>query len=310
MRGDYPLLSQFNELVAFVRDGERTVMLDATNPLRPSTLLPARHVNGEVWVVRAPAGEWVPVRGGAARHLVSARATLSPDFEVRGRADYSSTGHRALRDREGLRDTADEPAFVRGTIFESPSDVVLDSVVVHERTVPTSPLRAEAVFSRPGMVQEIGGMLYLYPMLFRQETENPFVSPTRRLPVDLGHPRDVSYSLHLTIPEGLELAERPVARRLSLPSGGSYVQSVSLSGRTLLFSTRFQLTSTLYPATLYGPLREMWDAVVAAQAEPVVLRRPAAAAAAPPAPAPAPGSGNGFRLGWWDGERLFGRPLP
>ncbi len=227
------------------------------------------------------------MRGAAARHLVSARATLSPEFDVRGRAEYSSTGHSALADREGLRDTADEPAYIRESIFEAPSDVVLDSVLVHERTVPTSPLRAEAVFSRPGVVQEIGGMLYLYPMFFQQQTENPFVSPTRRLPVDLGYPRNVSYSLHLTIPEGLELAERPVARRLSLPSGGSYVQSVSLSGRTLLVSSRFQLTSTLYPATLYGPLREMWDAVVAAQAEPVVLRRTAAAA-----PPPAPGSGG------------------
>lgn len=273
IRRGYPLIGQFNRVVAFVRDGQQTWTLDATEPLRPSSLLPERYTNNLMWVVKAPEGEWVQMRATPRRSVLGLTATLGDDLGLRGTVEYSSTGHGALHDRIGLRDADDETAYVRDEILEAPADVVLDSITVHEKAVPASPLRITASFARTGAAQDIGGRLYLQPVFFDQETESPLVSPTRRLPVDIGSPVDATYTLRLTLPEDLELAERPGPKRVTLAAGGTLTQGVTQTGRLLTYTLRFQLTQPVYDPAGYGALRAFFDALVATQAEPIVLQR-------------------------------------
>lgn len=273
VRQGYPLVRQFNRVVAFARDGQQTWTLDATEPLRPSSLLPERYTNNLMWVVKPPEGDWVPMRATPRRSVLGVTATLGDDLALRGSVEYSSTGHGALNDRIGLRDADDETAYVRDEILEAPADVALDSIAVHEKAVPASPLRITAAFARPNAAQDIGGRLYLQPVFFDQETESPLVSPTRRLPVDIGSPVDATYSLRLTLPDDLELAERPAPKRVTLPAGGTLTQGVTQSGRLLTYTLRFQLSQAVYDASGYAALRGFFDALVAAQAEPIVLQR-------------------------------------
>jgi len=146
--------------------------------------------------------------------------------------------------------------------------------VLHEKDVLDRAIRLETEFVLHDAASSTGDMLYFVPQIFGRVDENPLKNPTRTFPLDLGYTRDHTYILALTLPEGYEVAELPVNRRLGVDGVQAlFIRSVETNGSTLRLTHRFQLGQTVYPAARYGQMRRFWDEVAAASEEPIVLRR-------------------------------------
>ncbi len=116
--------------------------------------------------------------------------------------------------------------------------------------------------------------LYIKPMLFYADEDNPFKAETRKLPIEFPYPMDDMITVTIQIPDGYQVEELPKAEKVSIESGGiSYMYLVKQEGDRLVFNQRLTVTQPIYPYTDYDQIRNIWTHAVAKSNEQLVLKR-------------------------------------
>lgn len=273
----YPLLRQFNDILVHAVAGGETFLLDPTDPLRPYDLLPYESLNGRGWLVRKEGAQWIDVVAfGKYVHQAHADARLAPDGTLSGTLRASDTGYSALYKRRKIEEDGTEQ-FVRDVLLDGLHEVALDSHRVDNVDDVDEVLSTTAGFSVPAYAQAAGDFLYVNPFVVDRTEENPLRLPERTFPVDFGYGSDVIYSARLVLPEGYAVEEVPAYQRIPLPGGGgAFTRSVEVTDGVLTVQARLARTKTVFEPRYYDELRAFYERLVAAQSEPVVLRREAA----------------------------------
>jgi hypothetical protein len=271
----YPLLSQFNDVLAYVEIDSVVHVLDATDPLRPHTLLPLEALNGKGFLVRHPNPTWVSIH--PAEHYRQQRflnATLDASGHLTGKIQASDGGYSALENRRALKEAETPEAFVRETLLDGlDGALVVSATVTNEETV-TEQLKTEAAFSAPAYAQVAGDFIYFNPTPLGRLGENPLRLPERTFPVDLAYPRQQVYTFQLKLPEGYAVEEMPRSVRILLPDGGGlYQRLIQDQGDALSAQSQFVIEQSVFEPEHYEQLRSFFEQIVAAEAEQVVLRR-------------------------------------
>jgi hypothetical protein len=278
----YPLLNQFNYVVTYVQADGQGFLLDATDPLRPFSILPERALNHRGWLVREGDPRWISLPTGTG-DLASlfVRGRLAADGTLTGTVQRTERGYLALAHRHDAQEGDDGDALVRNAIVPDLQDVTVDSSAIQHATNLTQDLVLTAAFQAPAYAQAGGDFLYLMPlvvgrdaMLVGPENQHPLQRPTRALPVDFAYPRTVTVTTSLMLPSGYAVHEHPESLAIELPGGAaSYERRVQASEGAFSMRTTFQLRQTRFAPEAYAQLRTFFDRVVAANAELLVLRR-------------------------------------
>ncbi|HET6567573.1 MAG TPA: DUF3857 and transglutaminase domain-containing protein [Rhodothermales bacterium] len=271
----YPILSQFNAVIGAVRIGGETIFLDATDPLRPYTLLPTDDLNGKGWVVREEGAAWSPISAaGRLRRQSLLLVRLDSLGRLSGNVQTSDFEYAALDRRSALNEKGDEEKFVQDVILNGLADIQLDSLHIEGADDIYAPLKSTVTFSESPYALAAGDLIYLNPVALDRMAENPLRLPERTFPVDFAYPRDLTYSARFELPAGYSVVESPHGARISMSSGGAmYERSVDVQGHAINVSTRFVIGKAVFTAGQYPELRKFFDAVVAAEAQQVVLKR-------------------------------------
>ena len=270
----YPLVSQFDAVIAYVEIDGVGYLLDATDPLRPYTLLPYEALNGSGFLVRHPGPAWVTIAPPEQyRHERVIKAELDTSGMLTGRIETADDGYSALENRRAL-DKAETPeAFIQNTILDDLNEALVDSCSVTNEETITEQLETEASFSAPGYAQVTGDFIYFNPTPLGRLAENPLRLAERTFPVDLAHPRRQVYSVSLRLPEGYAVQETPQDVSIVLPEGGRYQRVITVRGDTLMTRSEFAFTQSIFEPECYERLRSFFEQIVAAEAEQVVLKR-------------------------------------
>ena len=297
----YPLVNQFDWVVvqATMEDGTR-VLLDPTDRHRPYGVLPVHALNGRAWLATKGAPGWFDVPATPGTSTTSfVEATLAPQGQLAGTLQLRLEGYDAERVRDEMASAqADAPARAAAEAealaqaADADDGVEVLSVEVENLDDVAAPLALTASFLA-GAGEAIGDELYLTPFVMMQLDKNPFERPTRLFPVDFAFPFTRTYVASITLPEGYQPDELPPPMRLTTPSRSvSYSRVVGAEPGRLLVRAVLSVGRSQVSAEEYPALRQLYDEVVAAEAEAVVLIR-TGAPGPPPAPAPeAPAAGT------------------
>lgn len=269
----YPILVQFNYVIARALIGGETFFLDATDPRRPLELLPTRALNVRGLVVRKGAEEWVTLES-TARGISTGKAllTIDADGAIRGEVSISYQEYANLSARQDLRDKTDLEV-ARDELKAGEFGIEVDSVTIEHRDDHHKPLTIKAWISSSSMVQKIGDKLYLNPTVLFRITDSPFKNPRRQFPVDFAHGRESTSTVELRIPEGLEVRDTPPARTYTIPGKASFARGYEHDGTALKVNTSLSITAPTLEPKLYPRLRELYNRVASAHADQIVLER-------------------------------------
>lgn len=275
----YSILTQFNHVLSYVKIGANQYLLDATDPLCPHTLLPEHALNRIGWLVAKKNPSWVAITNpGLFSNQTSVVANLDADGSLTGSFESSDAGYSGLIDRHTLRDKK-EDEYVRDGWLKGLAGAQLDSFKISDKDSTHKPLLTRVHFRSKDHVQVAGDNMYLNPIFFGRRERNPFTLPERNFPVDFVYGRKLSYVLTLTLPEGFVVQEMPKNVSLSLPKeAGQYRRLTQVDGNRLQFTSQFVIRKPHFEPSEYHALRDFYDRVVAAHAEPVVLKRVTATA--------------------------------
>ncbi|HTF21343.1 MAG TPA: transglutaminase domain-containing protein [Chryseolinea sp.] len=272
VRETTPVSSQFNYVICGTQVGDKFVLLDATDPLLATGVLPERCLNGQGLVITKTAHRWVPLTPKMrSRNMYNADLVLNPQGELTGKLKFERSGYFALECRKNYLSKG-EGEYMKGVVanrswtvakseFMNTKDVSENFKEIHQVTITDHLSGASEV-------------IYLNPFLDLQEKENPFKSPTREYPVDFGSPMEKLYMCKIAIPEGFVVDEIPQPKILKLgDNAAKYTYSVVQSGNMLNLTSHLVMNNSLFPQTEYSTLREFYDLVVAKQAEQIVLKK-------------------------------------
>ncbi|WP_412060920.1 DUF3857 domain-containing protein [Rubrivirga sp. IMCC45206] len=295
----YPVAEQFDRiLVAPVVPGAGLTLLDPTSPHRPYGEVDVQALNGEVWLADYARPRWVPLRAPRDTETTTlVRGRLAPDGTLAGTLQLRLAGYDAFDARVAIAQeaAASGTADALSDAADADESVAFADVVVTGIDSVDASLDLTASLTTAA-AEVVGDEMYLTPFVVMQLEENPFQRETRTFPVDFAYPFKRTYVADIAIPDGWEAVDLPETVSLAIPSRKvRYQRFVSaapggVSVRTVLMVTESQVEADEYPA-----LRELYDEIVATEAEALVLVRTGEPGPPPPAPpvdTPEPDAGD------------------
>ena len=268
----YPVLSEFNYVVAKVNIGDKHYLADATGKFYPFGMLPERCLNGKGRVIGEKSSYWIDLKPSDTGRTTSVFSlTLGEDGVMHGTVQATYAGYAAVGKRQKLAEVSQEEYIkelaksfgsigITGYEFTGTDD--LDKPFVVKLNVEFNafdPKAANFLFN---------------PFFFEKWSENPFKSKERLYPVDFGLPLDRLTVFNLEYPASLEVVNIPEKVGLSLPNqGGRFLFEAQNIGNKLSFNNSLSIRKTVYTSGEYHYLKELFARILQLQQSDLIFKK-------------------------------------
>lgn len=272
----YPVITDFDYVVAKVNIDNKSYLLDATEPLLPFGLLPLRCINGKGRALGLKkASYWYDVLASEKEVIRNTLvATLNPDGNITGKLMIFSKGYAALAKRQKIAEAGSTDNYVQGLdermtnikILKHKIDNIdsLDEYLVENYDVDMK------LFDNAGKLDKF----FFNPYFLERITKNPFNLNERTYPVDLGAGMDKRVNIVLTLPGNYVFADVPKNSAVGLPAnGGRYQTSSVIEDNQLTFNSLFLLNKPTYESDEYLYLKALYSQVIQQQKIDLVLQK-------------------------------------
>ena len=116
--------------------------------------------------------------------------------------------------------------------------------------------------------------IYLNPMIFPDETENPFTNVNRKFPVEFPYAQTTAVNTTLTIPEGYQVEELPKSTRATMNQNELEFSYIIRQVNNIV-SIRYKATinTPFIGSEQYEELRNFWEEMVIRNNQQIVLKK-------------------------------------
>jgi hypothetical protein len=271
----FPVISDFNYVVAKVNIGDKSYLLDASDPLNPFGLLPLTCINGQGRVIQAKKPSyWLPLT--ASQRQVT-RYTLNGEFtsdgKIKGDLITYTLGYPAYNKRKKIIAAGSVDEYVEKLDEQMNKISILKHEITNLDSLDKSLVENFQVefSSHPPFTSS---QVFFNPFIIERINKNPFNLNERSYPVDLAAASEVRVTMSLTIPENYALADQPKDVSLGLPNnGGRYVCNITLENNILTFNQLLQFNKPVYSSEEYLYLKEFYSRIIQSQKTDIVFKK-------------------------------------
>lgn len=257
----FPLLSQFNQLIASVTVDGNTYFLDAANDSYPFGILPPYDLATAGFKIGQNDFTWVNIPFNdkfKADSYIKIDLSDTSASTMYWRTQYD--GYAAVAMRRSLRDDDNDEMFVRKLIMSDGYDWKLDSLSIQNRKDIQKPLVVACYFHRSESNLKANSRIFMKAVSRSSFDHNPFTAPTRILPVDLSYPFEENMVVVYKLPNGFEVKDKPGRSDYSLPNGkGNAHFMASTSGVFLNTELSFTITNPFFSPNEYPTLQQFFN---------------------------------------------------
>ncbi|WP_342088475.1 hypothetical protein [Dyadobacter sp. OTU695] len=270
-----PLIDWFNYVIAQVKIGEKTLLLDASEPFAKPGLLPERALNGFGRLIpKKGAGRFIEINAADSQSkLEMITASIVPeDGIVKGSYSISYGGYEALDWRSNYAAEADN-VYHEALKKEVPEWKIQNLVIKNKADDLKGTVNISCDFELEDE-NASPGVFYFNPVMAGRWTKNPLKSKDRIYPIDLGTGISASFIGNFTLPEGYALEEMPKTEIIMLPDkGGKFSYQVRQVNNVIQINTMIQVSRTRFLPEEYADLKEFFERVVQKHAQPLVIKK-------------------------------------
>jgi transglutaminase-like putative cysteine protease len=269
----FPTRYGFNYVIAAVEYNGATYLMDATDPFSSVNLLPERAMNWQGRLIR-PDGtsNWVPLYPEyVSQKLTYVQAEIKDD-KLNAVVKERLGGHYAKEYRRKYFKTTNDEQIK--SINNSTEDVAITEFEVNDidNLSPNMTRSYKAVSS--SIVENINGELFISPMLFFAQIENPFKDDTREYPIFFEFPKSNKYTINIKMPEGYKVTSLPAGSKATLANDmGAYTYLIKEMGGVLQLSVTLDLNTPIVLSQDYEFVKALFSQIVEKEKEKVVLSK-------------------------------------
>ena len=272
----YPVISDFDYVVAKVNIGNQVYMLDATDPLLPFGMLPFKCLNdkGRVFSLDKPSYFMdlsLPQREKSNYML---DVTLQDDGKLKGTLINYSTGYEAYKRRRAIKKFNSVDEYIENLNGKLPRWKILKSDIKNLDSLDMPVSEQYEVEITVYKKMEESNKLTFSPYYLNRITTNPLKLNERSYPVDMGMASENRYVITLHLPAQYSVETPPQATAIAIPNGGGrYIASYEPGDNSFSFSYVTQFSKSVYSAEEYPYLKEFFNKIIQSQKTEMVFRK-------------------------------------
>lgn len=267
-----PLFNQYNHLICRVEAGENVFYLDATEKWASFDLPPADVLNGASLLLKDTTTHLISLQPRVKSNslwMIQAKFEANHiDLEVKeSHSGYAGVKRRKLRAKE-------QSAIISsGDDFRPMNHPASPNPTYKYEQEPEFPLDIYYTLrlDSKDYIEKKGDTLLIDPLLCFASSM-PFEAKSRKLQVDIEHPREFNLLLNIRPPAGYQLAFVPNPTKLSL-SGKSLTFDLQANqiGELVSVQARFVMKRPLIYPEDYAALREFYQKMLAKEEERLIF---------------------------------------
>lgn len=270
----YPVISDFNYVIAKINIGAKMYLADATDDFHPFGLLPERCLNGKGRALGGEKGSyWLELQpAGRAKRISMFTLTLDKEGIIKGTIQTTYTGYEAVSKRKALYKSTNHEEHI-AAIAKQMNQVEVKKFEIKNADDVEKPLVQNLEIEIEAFNTTTDNFFF-NPFLLGKWDENPFKSDERLFPVDFGTTMEYVTILNLVYPENYEVINSPEKTGLSLPNGGGrFVFELQNIENKLSVNNALIISKTLFPSTEYHHLKELFNHVVQVQNGDLIFKK-------------------------------------
>jgi transglutaminase-like putative cysteine protease len=271
----YPVISDFNYVVVKVNIGDKSYLLDATEPLLPFGLLPLHCINGNGRVINLKKPSyWYDLKASqkeSTKYVLNAE--LTADGKLKGKLTTYSLGYAALKKRQRIVAANSVDEYVEKLDEQMPGISILkhsiENVDSLDNTLVEDYEIEMKVFDNLNADQS-----YFNPFFINRITKNPFNLNERTYPVDMGAASEERITMIIKLPANISVIDKPKDMSMALTeNGGKYLASTSMQDDSFVFNEMLQFNKPIYESEDYLSLKEFYSRIIQSQKTDIVFKK-------------------------------------
>jgi len=271
---NYPFVDQFNKVMAYVAINGKTYVLDGTDQLTPSELIPFDVLNTYGFLVAKKNPGMVALKDDQRiqKSIVSAKSELTVTGELKGEVysnsfDYSRLAKAAYYKKEG------KAKYEEKYLVKALTDFKADSLVINNLDVDSLPLEQRYNFSASTVSS--GDYRLVSLDLFSDFNKNPFVSDIRFTNIDFGAAINHTIVQVIKIPASMKPDVLPKTVTLVMPDKSiSFSRACNFDDKTSTVTVRLKLeiVKPVFTSDEYPGVKEFFKKMMEMTREQLVLK--------------------------------------
>ncbi|HLV93495.1 MAG TPA: hypothetical protein VKX34_10260 [Aequorivita sp.] len=270
----YPVLSNFNYVVAVLMIDDKKILLDATDKQAPFGIIPFRALNVQGRVLDfKKGGYWMPIEPHEKNiGFINSQIAAQLDGSFKGKVNQTSYGYIAL----GKRNTIDANTLenYKRNQEKSTAGIEITNHEVDDILLIENPLKESYnVLLEPEKTAE---KIIIYPFFHKTYiSENPFKMQERSYPMDFGYPFTNTYLISIDLRDVYKIEQLPESRAIKLPNDdGECSVTYAVDQNKINIRFNFKLNKYTYPSDAYESLKTFFATMVTMlKEEPIILEK-------------------------------------
>ncbi|WP_165784708.1 DUF3857 domain-containing protein [Solitalea longa] len=268
----YPMIDNFNYVIASVRIDSTDLLLDATDPYRPAYLLPERCLNSKGRLIEENrVGRWINLENYLVFASKAANISLSiNNGKVSGTATVYEKDYSAANTRAQLAEANSKDDYVKGK-YKVAGLTITDYSLENLENIDTT-MVTQLSFEYDA--EDTPGILYINPILFNSFNGNAFKAKHRTYPVSYPTLTDLKTTVTVAVPPGYAIEELPKPAKYNLSEDGAkFTYLIGQVGDKIQLRSIISFNKTMFLADEYEGLKAFYAAVSAKLTEQIVLKK-------------------------------------
>ncbi|WCO02161.1 DUF3857 domain-containing protein [Psychroserpens ponticola] len=269
-----PTRKGFNYLISTINIDGNIVLLDATRKFNTANILPTNTLN---WLGRLikedGSSDWVDlIPKMSSKESVSLNVKLSEDLSASGKVRHQYTDYQAKNIRNKFENHNDDEIIE--SLEKDKGEIEISEVKLDHMNDVNKPINESYSYVLNNAMEDIGGNLYVTPLLFLANNENPFKDDTRVYPIDFVYPIADKFMVNMMIPEGYAIESLPESVKYQFNgTDGEFTYLAKENGNFIQFIVSLDLNKTLILPSEYEQFKEFYQLMIEKQTEQVVLKK-------------------------------------
>lgn len=271
----FPTVTGFNYVVLQCKVDGNNILLDAADAYSGINELPFKCLNGRGLIVGGAKPDWIELLElGKSDAAYVSSLSIDATGKIAGTVSVARKGYSAqiFRDKVGSftsveKYSADFAEKNHDWEIESHSIEGIDKLADRVVEKIDLTLNNNSIFA--------GDKIYVSPVIFNTEDENPFKLKERKYPVDFGYTFKEAEMNIFTIPEGYTVEELPESCKIGLPENKVVYQFSAqvVNQNQVQIISNMLINKPVLQTEDYEGLKELFNRIIEKEQQKIILKK-------------------------------------
>ncbi|CAM2932459.1 Transglutaminase-like superfamily protein [Flavobacterium succinicans] len=270
----FPSRTAFNYVITEVDLPSGPLLLDATDANSLPNILPVRDLNWFGRLIRkdGTSSEVDLTPKMASMDVVAMNCSVDSSGKIEGKFQRQLTNHNGMLFRS-LVSGENQDTYLEKFENEHGKIEVQEYKRSNEKDLQ-APVTEVFSFSGSNLCEVIQDKMYLNPLLFFTQKENPFKQEIREYPIDYSYPFLDKYTINIAIPEGYTVESIPASIALAMEDNlGGFKFLTQVNDKSIQILVQQQINSSIIAADYYEMVKGYYQKMIEKQNEKIVLKK-------------------------------------